>query len=201
MATTTLLYIDISELDDTIKFMKDVLEPDKFESFMYRTIKEVGKKVETLTPKAVQKEYEVTQRWVKGAMEKPQMSVGDGVQCIIPINGERGDIGDPFKASGGHRSKRGYKLKLRAHIVKGQRSTLPEKMSHQGGQPPWINSELAKGKHAFTRLTKERLPIAKVVGLGVPQMPLNRSKAEIQQKTIEYMKQRLEHNFDRLFSR
>lgn len=188
------LYIDVSELDGTIDKMRAVLDPAAFERMMYRTLKEVGNRAKVPIARAVQDEYEVKQAWVKGAMGKPKMSVGDGVQCVIPIDGHRGSIGGTYKASGGHLSKSGGKLKLRAHIVKSQRSTLPEKMDHQGGQPPFMANGVA-----FTRKTKERFPIVRVVGLGVPQMPINRAEPEVQKQIVELLEKRLEHNYYHMF--
>lgn len=188
------LYIDTSELDSTINHMREVLTPDQFDQFMFRTLKEVGNRAKTPIARAVQNEYEVTQGWVKSQMGNPQMSVGAGVTCVIPINGTRGSIGGRFSASGGHRSKRGGKLKLRAHIVKGQTSVLPDTMDHQGGQPPFM-----VGGVAFTRKTKARGPIARVVGLGVPQMPINRAKPEVQSQIVNLLEKRLVHNFAQMF--
>lgn len=190
----TWLYIDTSAVDGTINMMRDALSHEQFEALMYRTLKEVGNRAKVPVARAVQEEYAVKQAWVKGAMGSPRMSIGDGVQCIIPINGARGSIGGTFKASGGHRGAVGQKLKLRARIVKGQSSTLPEKMSHQGGQPPFMS-----GGIAFTRKTKARFPIARVVGLGVPQMPINRAKPQVQDEIIKLLEKRAIHNFSHMF--
>lgn len=201
-----LFYIDTSELDETINTMKHVLEPEQFDRFIYRTLKETGDKAKSIVPKEVQAKYEVTQTWVRESMGKPKLSAGDGVQCVIPIDGHRGSIGGTFKAKGGKRRKigrgkdkgkrKGKAMPLVANIVKGQSSELPEEMKHQGGQPPFMN-----GKVAFTRKTKARYPIVSVVGLGVPQMPLNKAKPKIQEEIVKYMEGRLEHNFQFLFGK
>jgi hypothetical protein len=195
----TWLYIDTSAVDGTIDMMRDALSHEQFEALMYRTLKEVGNRAKVPVARAVQEEYAVKQAWVKGAMGNPRMSIGDGVQCVIPINGARGSIGTTdqvFKGSGGHRGAVGQKLKLRARILKGQSSTLPEKMSHQGGQPPFMNARYGV---AMTRKTKARYPLAKVVGLGVPQMPLNQAKPQVQDEIIRLLESRAIHNFSHMF--
>ena len=63
-------------------------------------------------------------------------------------------------------------------------------MKNQGGQPPFMS-----GGVAFTRKTAARLPIVRVVGLAVPQMPLNRSAEETQDQILDLTARRLEHNF------
>lgn len=54
---------------------------------------------------------------------------------------------------------------------------------------------------AFTRRTQNRLPIVKVVGLGVPQMPLNRSSDDVQDALLQFIGNRLEHNFWFMFGK
>ena len=188
------IYIDVSDLDETVDKLRSALAPEAFERMMYRTLKEVGNRAKVPIARAVQDDYEVKQAWVKGAMGKPKMSVSDGVQCVIPVDGHRGSIGGTYKASGGRVLKSTGKAKIRARIVKSQRSTLPEKMDHQGGQPPFMANGVA-----FTRKTKERFPIARVVGLSVPQMPINRSEPEVRKEIVELLEKRLEHNFYHMF--
>lgn len=191
---STYLWIDTSEVQGTVDMMRGKLSPENFQALMYRTLKEVGNRAKTPIKRAVASEYEVTQGWVSSAMGSPRMSVGDGVQCIIPVDGTRGTIGREFSASGGRKGKRGYALKMRAHIVKGQTSILPEKMSHQGGNPPFMVNSIG-----MTRKTKARYPLARVVGLAVPQMPINRAKPEVQQAIIELLEKRMIHNLEHMF--
>lgn len=192
----TYLHVDVSELSDTIETMRRALSTEQFNQFMYRTLKEVGNRAKTPIKRAVQEEYEVKQAWVGSAMGSPRMSIGDGVQCVIPLNGVRGTIGKEFHASGGHRGKKGQKLKLRARILKGQSSELPPKMDHQGGNPPFM-----AGSIAMTRKTKARYPLARVVGLGVPQMPMNQARPETEKAIKELAEKRLIHNFQHMFAK
>ena len=40
----------------------------------------------------------------------------------------------------------------------------------------------------------------KVVGIAIPQMPMNRSQEEVQQDILDYMKERMEHEIQRLMA-
>ena len=190
MANESYLYVDMSDVAKKIDMMRGVMKKQQFERLMHRTFNEVGRKSRTLIAKEVQKDYRVTQRWVKSQIQKYRLSFGYGdVQCIIPISGHKGIIGRTFKANALRRGR------ISAAIVKTNRSRLPKEMKNQGGNPPFI----AQGM-GFTRRTKARLPIVRVVGLGVAQMPLNRSRDEVTDAILDYTEERLEHNFGRIMS-
>lgn len=196
MASNVLIEVDISELKPVMDHMKNVMGPAKFEQFMYRTMSEVGRKVKTIVKKDVQHDYEVTQSWVGSQIGRPRISMGGaGVQCLVPVKGHRGSVGGTYKAMA---FKKGAKVRgrVRAKIVKGGTSTMPQHMSHQGGNPPFMANGIA-----FTRKTKKPYPIASVVGLGVPQMPMNRSQDEVQRDIVRYAEERLVHNFNFMMGR
>ena len=86
-------------------------------------------------------------------------------------------------------------------MVKGQRRTMPSQMSHQGGNPPFRNLGSSLGGLTFTRTTDDRLPIARVAGIGVPQMPLNRSEDDVQTDIMDMLMKRLEHEHERLIAK
>ncbi len=181
------LNVDMSDLQRVIDFLRGIMTQEQFERLLYRTFGEVGRKSKTIIARAVRQEYEAPYGWVQSNIGHYQLSMGGAmpVTCKIPLKGARGVIGPRFKASGGRRGR-----PLVASIVKGAKSRLPAVMEHQGGQPPFMN-----GGVAFTRKTSARLPIVRVVGLAVPQMPLNKSKPETEQQLLDYAGKRLEHNF------
>ena len=93
-------------------------------------------------------------------------------------------------------------------------------MTHQGGQPPFRNigerttykknpnkklkrpmvtKKSKGGSGVFTRAGKSRLPIEKVSGIAVPQMPLNRSRGVTENRIIALAEKRVVHNFSNLF--
>jgi len=195
------LKIDTSEAVAIADMLSDRLSGEQLDRLMYRTLNETAKKVRTETKRVVVQDYAVTQAWVAAGIKNPKMGGGGGRwSCIIPMDSKRGVIGQTFSASGGHldrRSLRGGRrvpLKLRAQILRGKRSELPDKMAHQGGNPPFM-----AGGVAFTRTTGNRLPIARVVGLGVPQMPINKSLPKVEAAIVKYMTERLVHNFQHMF--
>ncbi len=187
------VYVDMSDLQSKIEYLRLVLTRDQFEKVMYRTFGEVGKKAKSLIAKEVVQDYAVTQKWVKDNMGSYRLSMGGAypVTCTIPLKGHKGSIGGRFALSSPARSRR--QGRVRARIVRAGVSTLPQSMDNQGGNPPFV-----AGGVAFTRRTKARLPIVRVVGLGVPQMPLNRSAEKVQDALLDYAGQRLEHHFQRM---
>ena len=189
----TSIYVDMSDLQSKIEHLRLVLTKEQFEKVMYRTFGEVGRRAKTLIAKEVVQDYAVTQKWVKDNTGSYQLSMGGAfpVTCTIPLKGHKGSIGGRFALSSPVRSRR--EGRVRARIVRDQVSTLPQRMENQGGNPPFV----AEGV-AFTRRTKARLPIVRVVGLGVPQMPLNRSEEKVQDALLDYAGQRLEHHFQRM---
>ena len=141
----------------------------------------------------VVQDYAVTQQWVKSQIGSYQLSFGGEfpVTCKIPLKGHKGSIGGRFALSSPARSRR--QGRVRARIVRAGVSTMPQRMDNQGGNPPFVANGVA-----FTRRTKARFPIVRVVGLGVPQMPLNRSAEKVQDALLDYAGQRLEHHFGRM---
>lgn len=184
------LNVDMSDVQRTINLMRGVLKREQFERLIHRTFNEVGNRSRTIIAREVTQDYAVTQAWVRSQVERYQLQMGGaaGVTCIIPIRGHKGTIGGRFSATW-----RRYGA-LRARIVRGGISTLPATMDNQGGNPPFM-----AGGVAFTRRTAARLPIVRVVGLGVPQMPLNRSADDIQESILQVAGDRLEHNFMYMF--
>ena len=188
-------YIDVSQVMDTVDKMKRVMAPAQFHEMMRRTFNDAGRQVKTIMRTEIPKDYEVTAGWVgsKVGWPKPQ-----GLGVVIPIKGTRGSIGGRFAVLGqrGRPSKKSKRAaKINAKIAKGRASTMPAKMEHQGGQPPFMI-----GKVAFTRkYANKSHPIVHVVGLGVPQMPINKSREDVEKAIRKVVETRLVHHFEVLF--
>lgn len=192
--------IDISSLDGMISAMRKELTDKQMRTMMYRVYKRTGGTVKKILKTEIPREYEVKANYVGSHVGNPVMRSGAGdVGCVIPIRGTRGAIGGTYSASGGRhgwQSLRSGRYRIKAKIVKGQQSTFPELMGRQGWQPPFRNFSAAKLNNvAYTRIGKNRLPIRRVVGLAVPQMPLNRSREDVQDAIIETMKKNLDHEY------
>ena len=192
------IYVDVSHLSDTISTMKNAMSRTAFEEMMRRTFNDAGKKVKTIVRQEVPKDYEVTASWAGSQVGWPKSQGGGQIGVVVPIKGARGSIGGRFHASGGRgRPAKGKRYKINAKIVKGQSSTMPATMKHQGGQPPFM-----VGGVAFTRkYANKSHPIVHVVGLGVPQMPINKSEENVQKDIREVVEKRLVHHFGRLFGK
>jgi len=207
-------YLDATDLQRRLNEVRSQVTEQKFKQVTFRTFKEVARKSRTLVAKEVVKDYRVTQAWVKGHFDPYKVSFGGEypVTCQIPMRSPKGSVGGRFKLSGSiwysgphgvwgrqkatkKRPERYWKMygsgRIRAMIVKTGTSTLPQKMNNQGGNPPFVALGVV-----FTRRYKTRLPIVRVVALGTPQLPLNRSEDRVQEVILDFAMDRLMHNYD-----
>lgn len=181
--------VDDKQLQDFIGRIKDGTIQRSINTAIHKT----GERVKRFVIDDVGEEYEGGAHWFGAAVQKPQ---NGNLQCVIPIKGSRGVIGQQFKTGGGAYNTgpggaygftgsgrgRGYgKLrgkkaaKIRAKIVKGQTSQLPDTLPSYGGNPPFLYKGIA-----YTRRTRQRNPISRVVGIAVPQMVTNRARDKIE---------------------
>lgn len=188
--------IDASDLRDKIERLQANMKPEQFERAMYGIFQRTGRHVAKILRQDLPKQYEVKAGDISAAVKSAQLSgVGGGVGCSIPIRAVRGKIGSQYKASGGAHGwksvKRRYKVKAR--IIKGTQSTLPDKW--HSGYPPFRNLGSKLGGLTFARSSKARGPILKVTGIAIPQMPMNRSEADVQQDIKDYLERQMEQRF------
>ena len=210
------LYVDMSDLQEKIEACRVALSRKGYEALMNRTFNEVGKKMRTYVAEESVKEYEVTKTWVRSQMKGTKIQLGASPRVEIPLSGHKGSIGGRFKARARSRGKvngRSVRGRIVANIVRGSQSVMPPVMKNQGGNPPFVlyvtkgvqGASGKKGKNTkdvvFTRRGTGSKPIVSVKGLAVPQMPLNRAADAIQDRTLEYAGERLEHNFYHMFLR
>jgi len=189
------LEIDTTDAQRILDQVADALSPEQIDRLMFRTLKEVGNKTRTETGKAVSAEYAVTKGWAMARMGQPKLGGGGGGwSCVIPMKDKRGWLGETYKLMGWHRGSKRKIGRVRAKIYRGGVSTLPDRMSKYGGNPPFI----AKGK-VYTRRTNAAHPLAGIVDIAMPQMPLNKSKPLVEQAIKEAMVKRLTHNLEHLF--
>lgn len=190
------VYVDISHLQGTIQGMRDVLAPDRFHEVMRRTFNDAGRKVKSIVRKEVPKDYNVTASWAGDAVGWPKQQ---GIGVVIPIKGKRGSIGGLYSASGPRgRPRKGVKTKIYAKIVRAGRSTLPDTLPHQGGQPPFFLPGVGSRNNRIVMTRKfanKPKPIVRVVGLGVPQMPINKSREDVQDEIRKVIETRLVHHY------
>lgn len=194
------LYLDVSDALEGVEYMKQMLGTEAANNALRHTVYDTAKKVKTIVGDEVPQDYDVSSSWVKKQVGSPVWQGGGSeVSIRIPIKGARGSIGGTFGASGGKRgwaAARGGRYKVKARIVKGTQSVLPSTMDHQSaGMPPFRNIGSKLGKATFVRKGKARFPIVSVKGLSVAQMPMNRSREDIENEIQDYMAKRLAHYF------
>lgn len=182
--------IDASQALQKISEAQKMLSPDRCREYMRLTLTDTGRAAKSVISDTVVEDYVVTKSWAADKVGYPQVS--GGLTVIVPVRGSRGVIGPTYPIAGASGGKK--KRRIKANIVRSGVSTLPTKMSNQGGNPPFI----AKGM-VFTRRSGKRYPIVRVVGLGVPQMPINRSQAKIEKKLLAEMEKSATRHFGRLF--
>lgn len=192
------LEIDASEVQAELNRLRGVLTPEEIDKISMRIFRRTGQHVRGILRRDIPKEYEVKAGEVSKAVGNAKVTGGGGVAgtgCIIPVRGPKKSIGGSFRASGGAHGWNSVhrKYRVKARIVRGQQSVLPANASSYGGMPPFRNLGSSLGGVTFTRAGKSRLPILKVTGIAVPQMPMNRSEADVQRDIQDYMMQRIEH--------
>lgn len=194
------LEIDASELTADMERLKSVVKPERFNQIMYSIFQRTGGHVRLILRQDLPVEYHVKAGQINGAVGNAKMtSNAGGTGCTIPIRDTRGTIGGRYRASGGAHGWNSLRRKYRVKgtIVKAGQSTLPQRMDSYGGMPPFRNLGSRLGGLTFTRKGKARFPIEKVVGIAIPQMPMNRSQGAVQKDILDYMKERIEHEFMR----
>ena len=196
------LSIDVSDLLNKFNLIeRTLLNETLMSKIMHDTCVDTAKYVKTILARKLPDQYAVKQKWVRsGVMKHQDHSVAGAINSInvaVPLKGARGVLGETFTSRGKPgRPKRGYR-KISAKVLKGTWSRLPKKMEHQGDNPPFV----APNKIIYTRREKHKAyPIVRVPGLGLPQMPLKRSKDEVRAAIIERMDVRFDHHIHRYLS-
>ena len=199
MALLMNIEIDASDLRGKIVRLPENMNPEQFERAMYGIFKRTSRHVSAILRKDLPRQYAVKAGAISAAVKNPQLSMGGGgVGCSIPIRAVRGKIGSDYKAFGkasGWESKR-KKYRVKAKILKGAQSTLPAKW--HSGNPPFRNMPSKLNEIAYARSSRARGPILKLTGIAIPQMPLNRSEADVQRDIKDYLEKQMEERFNAL---
>lgn len=212
------LVVDATDLEEKIQKLRSNMKPQQFTNAMRGIFNATTGHVRTVLKKDLRIQYRVKAGQVAKTVKQGRITGGgSNVGLVIPVVGPRLGIGSEsgFKATGsaagwetlagkhyrknGTPYKKGKAYKVRAQIVTSGVSTMPD--SPHGGQKPFRNS-LAKKRapypHTFYRVSKSRLPIKKMAGIAIPQMPLNRSEADVRRDIHNYLENRIEHRFQAL---
>lgn len=183
-----LMYIDASEIIALHSKLSANLTPEKARRLLMWTYREVGRKVKRTLRKDIPIDYAVKGLWVSrgvgGARTAP-------LGCVIPLSGARGTIGRKGKGTFGIEGTVVRGSRIHARIAQKKQSTLPKTMAHQGGNAPFLATGGAPNGLVMTRTKKTRLPIARVVGVGMPQMPVNQSLERVEEDLLTEMRNEL----------
>lgn len=192
--------IDISSLSGKLESMKAALSKENYAKAVYRALKRAGQHSKTLVAREIRQDYHIAYGKVLKTIRNPIIRVrGYDVSCILPIIKNR----EPIGGGGFAYTTRGG---VAAKIVKTGKSMLPTK----GGRPHFavkskgrVYVRMAGSEKTYHKLKRSkktgkvyalrRQPIAPAVGIGIPQMPLTRSKDRIQDQVLIKMAERLEH--------
>lgn len=190
------LNLNIDEAVRMLEELKQAHTKQSYQRLMYRVFKRTGDKVKTIIKREVPKKYRVKAGWVGQQIGAPQLENGETVRCSIPLKGTRGTIGGVFQA--GKRlarlpkgTKKGIR-RVRAALLKGQWSVIPSRLGNQGNAIPFLIQGRAYARRQDTKKT------VRVVGLNLPRMPFNKPRAEIEAEILKTMKERIEHEHQRL---
>ena len=199
MAELLRIEIDSSDFKQLMSRLQTNMRPEQFERAMYGIFQRTGRHVAAILKQDLPRQYEAKPSEIGSAVKAAQVSMGGGgVGCVIPITGIRGKIGSQYRAAGGAHGwnslRRKYRVKAR--IIKGAQSTLPDRW--HAGYPPFRNLGSKLGGLTFARSSKARGPILKITGIAIPQMPLNRSEADVQQDIREYLEAQMAQRFNAL---
>lgn len=203
------LEIDASDMKDMINKMREVMKPQQFENAMAGIFRKTGRHIKVTMGKTLPKKYSVTSKNAKEVVGNQKMTNGaGGVGVVIPLKDTRkgfalNQSSRNFASSGGLNgwatlTSKPYRIKVK--VLKGKMAKLPARMpANYGGQPPFRNTSARKPGFAsavFTRTGKGRFPIRKVTAIAIPQMPMNRSKDDVQQEIKAFMEKQMEDRFN-----
>ncbi len=184
--------VDTRDCMAKLTMLQAACKPERFQRALYRIYSRTGGHVRKILKEDLPHEYVVSPSKVGKAVGSVQIQ---GMGCVVPVSDKRGDIGGQYSASGGAHGWNSLKRKynVKARIVRAEQSTLPGKV--MAGYPPFRNLGSSLGKLTFTRTSKQRGPILKVVGIAIPQMPMTRSHDEVQEDIKNYLMGQIEHEF------
>lgn len=200
------LEIDASETYEKLMALSLRCNEKNVNLAMKRAFRRVPPRVKKILKEDIPKQYYATKGEIGDAVRPARITGGGlgGVGCIIPITAERKKLGrggkGRFTSFGG---RKGWNIngpyKITARIVKAGKSTLPSHAGSYGGQPPFRNlSAGSLNGLVFTRTGTSRLPIEVMSGIAIPQMPINRSEADVQHDIGQFVEERARHELEYL---
>lgn len=207
--------IDVSDAEALFEALRQQLSERQGRLMLTRALRRTSQHVKTIVKKEVSEDYVIPQYQVAKHIGRMVFG-GNGadISCAIPIRGHRLSIGGKgknysFPAQGGAKGwaslnyigKKRYKVK--ANIVRGKQSVLPTEMNKiSDSNAPFRNTSAPKLNNVtFVRKGQHRFPIQKVVGIAVPQMPMNRSRDDVQEEISAFLMKRMMAEYQYIISK
>lgn len=207
-----MMHIDTSELDNVVQQLHAIHTQENFTKIMRRAVNRAASRMRMVLRNEIPADYMAKPMWIRQQVGGARTQVnGAIVTAQIPVTGIRGKVGGKGEyaatASDGARNirtdfvgrrktpgtrqkgrtRRAYKVM--ASVVTSNKSALPNK----GEQIHFMVFSGAKKGRTFARLPNEGNRIRPAVGIGVPQMPTNRTKEAVERATVDMLRERIEH--------
>lgn len=192
------LDVDISDVSELIEFLRARMTDQQFSFAMYGAFRDTSRHVKAILKQDIPKHYYTKAADIAAMVKPPVMTLTNTTAgCTIPLSGKRRSVGGYYSATGSARGweSRRKKYRVTARVVKGAQSKLPANMP-EGGMPPFRNIPSKLGNATFQRVGKNRFPIKSVVNIALPQMPMTRSRDDVERDIVEYLGNRLTHRIE-----
>lgn len=224
------LTIDTSDLTRLCRQVGAVLGPEKMNIALRHTVQDTGRHIRKTTKDHIRKEYRAKAGRIGKAIGKPIFSGGGAISCIIPIRDVRGTIatGDGAytalkRGPGAKVVKSGNSIlphgkadkrihfyvpsgRLQGHVFVRHNDGVPWIGKRREGTGEIETWQTKKGRKKRTKRVvvvgerKRKGTVSHGVGIGVPQMPMNRAADEIQDDVKEFAMKRLLHYQEAILS-
>ena len=219
----TLIQIDVSDLLKKMDEFSRRVSPATFEKVYRYTFKETGNKVKTIADPLIREKYKAPSRKVKAAFQKPIISTSGRIVCMVPVRDIRGKIGK--KGMYAATSAPGAQVLVgknsllpttgeRKHFYIGRGRLAGHVFVRHNDGKTWIGTRRESEYESFRdslnrrrrRLTgkmieqgnrKRKGTITHAVGIGTPQMPMNRAADDVRSAVLAHAHKRFKHHAER----
>lgn len=192
-----ILVIDTKQVARLLDIMQNTLGSEWRNKSIYWALRRTAVTVKSEISKEIRKKYNAKARDIKKSITGEKIiSKGPDTRLYLDLEAVRGKLGLNYKAtpSAAAIARQSTAKKFRSYgRVKAR--ILVEKASRFPPDTFVIRSGKLAGKY-MTRVNGNRAVIRPAVGIAIPQMPLNRAAAGIQQKALETLEKRLMHEFE-----
>ena len=215
----TILQIDVSDVVEKMNEFSRRVSPEKFEKVYRHTFKDTGRKIRTICKETIPKDYCAGKRKIGAAIKNPIIVTSGSLVLMVPVSDARGKIGKKGMFAGNGQPgaaivRSGNSLlpttgdrvhffiksgRLAGHMFvrhkdgKIWRGERRERQVERYQDTAGRNRKRRVGEVKEYGMRKRIGLISHAVGIGVPQMPMNRSADDVQSQTVQFADQRFKH--------